>query len=78
MNHIFDLLAILIFEGVAGGCSLLRLFLCSGKTTQLLIPVTWKGVRHILSFSFKPEDSVDGGRGAWQMGDLTCRLAPLS
>lgn len=56
----FDFLVTLIFEGVAGGCSRLRLFLCLGKTTQLLIPVTWKGIRHIFSFSFKPENSVDG------------------
>lgn len=34
--------------------------LCSGKTTQLLNPVTWKDVRHILSFTFKPKDSLMG------------------
>lgn len=36
-------------------------YLCLGKTAQLSIPVTRKGVRHIFSFSFKPEDSVEGG-----------------
>lgn len=49
-----------MFEGVAAGCSLLRLSLCLGETTQLLIPVTWKGVRRIFSLGVKPEDSVDG------------------
>lgn len=54
--------------GAAGGCSLLRLYLCLSETAQLLIPVTWKGVRHIFSFSFQLEDSVDGG-GALELGD---------
>lgn len=52
-------------------------YLCLGKTAQLSIPVTRKGVSHIFSFSFKPEDSIEGG-GSWEMGDVTCSLAALS
>lgn len=47
LNYIFDCLVSVTFEGVAGGCSLPRLYQCFSKTAQLLIPVTWKGVRCI-------------------------------
>lgn len=67
LNCIFDLLVILIFEGVAGGDLFLD-YLCLGKTAQLSIPVIWKGVRHIFSFNFKPEDSADGEvPGRWEI-----------
>lgn len=65
LSRVCDLLVTLVFEGAAGQCSLLRLNLSLDKTPQLLIPVTWKAVRHkgASHSCCKPEDRVEGSFG---------------